>query len=440
MKSFSLPSSLPIKPTLKRPHRCFAAALAVVLFLCFVQHHSIGWGVLLAARDPCKDYPKSDHVFVALKTGATELREKLPVHLRGALRCIPNFAVFSDLNENFHGLQIHDALDEVDVDIRANHKDFGIYRKLQERGASGIADEDLKSSGTNQNNGKFTNSAWVLDKWKFLPIVDRVLRMRPEAKWYIIVETDTYVAWPSLLRWLSTLDAAKPEYAGFPMAVGNNVFAYGGSGIVMSNSAAQKCSDHHLANLSDWNSLTDKDWCGDCVLGNIMREAGVPLRWSWPLSYGGSLAQAHPTDERDGRRLWCHPVVALHHMGPADIDDLWLFEREWSQRNPGHPLLYKDVFREYILPRLRPARQGWDNLSEDFVGGISTFEECESVCRTNSSCLQFSFVEKKCRISSKVRLGSRNNEKVGQGRSGWLLDRIKHALDEMAECNEPLWV
>lgn len=47
----------------------------------------------------CRNLAGADDVVVVLKTGATELLDKLPVHLDTTLRCYPHHLMFSDYEE-----------------------------------------------------------------------------------------------------------------------------------------------------------------------------------------------------------------------------------------------------------------------------------------------------------------------------------------------------
>jgi hypothetical protein len=194
------------------------------------------------------------------------------------------------------------------------------------------------------------------------------------------------------------------------MQIGKTIFAYGGSGIILSKPAAERCSKQYHSNVSTWNTYTDREWAGDCVLGVAMMLSGIELRWAWPIMYTESLAQAFPEEEQYSRRLWCHPVGSLHHMQPDEIEHLWLFERQWRLQNPGSILLYKDVFKHYVLPQMYRRRNHWDNLSERSTS-ITSLSECEAACISQSACLQYSFSNKTCRTSDTARLG-RTKENV----------------------------
>ena len=50
------------------------------------------------------------------------------------------------------------------------------------------------------------SKGWALDKFKFLPLHGDAYRTRPDAKWHVSIEDDTFVFWNQLLKWLKTQD------------------------------------------------------------------------------------------------------------------------------------------------------------------------------------------------------------------------------------------
>ena len=52
---------------------------------------------------PCSELPGAGDVVFIIKTGATEVEEKLPVHVNTTLRCYPHSLIFSDFGETFQG-------------------------------------------------------------------------------------------------------------------------------------------------------------------------------------------------------------------------------------------------------------------------------------------------------------------------------------------------
>lgn len=414
-----------------------------------------------AGGDPhdCSQLPGANDTLVILKTGATELQDKLPVHFHTTLLCYPNYIIFSDLEEEFEGHHIIDALDFVDPVIKQTDDDFELWRRLQEHGRSVLAPDELSGpeSKVSPMTGKGSNPGWKLDKWKFLPMVNRTLELYPDMKWYIFVETDTYMFWSTALAWINTLDHTKPYYLGSQMQIGEVIFGHGGSGVVVSQTALRMVVNHFKLDQTGWERFTKSHWAGDCVLGKAFREAGAPLGWAWPTIQGvkpGSISY----DKYDyGKRLWCYPTMSYHHLSPAEVEDIWWFEQEWL-KNVGDFLFvvyenftdrlqepnlirHKDVFKSYILPHIQATKgtkTKWDNLSGKFeeAPGAKSFEECRWLCKGTADCVQYAFSDGTCAMSETPRWGE-SNPAV---QSGWFVDRVEQFMAAMKPCEDELWV
>lgn len=278
-----------------------------------------------------------EDIFVVLKTGATEVQQKLPIHLETTLRCLPSYAVFSDYEEEIAGVRTHDTLRNIRNETKMTQPDFRIYNRLSTEGRQGL----LAADWTDDVNGPFgkpDKPGWRLDRWKFVPMVDEALELRPNAKWYVFLEGDTYMVWPNLLAWLSRFDATKPYYIGSPMQIGDVIFAYSGSGIILSKPAMQKISRQHARSPKEIDEYTANNWSGDCVLGKILRDVGVPLVWSWPMQLTSRVWETDHFAEGYGRRPWCYPVISYHQMEPRDIHDFYDFEQDWFRNVSFYPL------------------------------------------------------------------------------------------------------
>jgi hypothetical protein len=280
-----------------------------------------------------------DDILVILRTGASEAPAKLPIHFNTTLRCAPHFTIFSDMEEYIEGHHILNALDEVNPDIVASHPDFDYYRLLLEKGRAGITSEEAKrwSAAANTNAGRDT-PGWRLDKWKFLPIAEKSLAHRPDAKWYLFIEADSYVLWPALLEWLSHFDHLQPHYIGLQMQIGEVVFAYGGAGIILSNVALRKLVKHWRSNLKQYDEYTAGHWAGDCILGKVLADAGVGLLWAWPNLFGDQPKDMDFDSHFGGsdKRLWCYHVSSYHHVSPLDAVEFSEFEHSWYRQVRHH--------------------------------------------------------------------------------------------------------
>ncbi|KAK3056315.1 hypothetical protein LTR09_002822 [Extremus antarcticus] len=273
--------------------------------------------------------------------GATEVLDKLPVHLETSLRCFPNYVVYSDYGENFHGQLIVNALEFVSQRIQEEHQDFELYRRLKQDGRSALSDGAFQGAnsavdGQGMTTGNAQNPGWKLDKWKFLPMVNRTLYDFPDMKWYIFSEADAYVVWSTMLQLLATLDSRQLVYQGQFMSAGADNFVYGGAGIIVSQAALQAVVAYYSSHKKELEDFTDHHWAGDAVLGKAFKEAGVLLTDIWPImqgDYPGWLTYLPGGTLTDGiARAWCKPVANFHHVTPDAVRALWHTEQEWLER------------------------------------------------------------------------------------------------------------
>jgi len=203
----------------------------------------------------CPQNPIAKEVLVVLRTGATEVLEKLPIHLTTVLRCIPNYAIYSDFEEEFGGHHIHDVFDELDQDLKDSVPDFKLYHQLKTEGRDGLSMDGIAHDGSGAS-GSLSNPGWKLDKFKFLPMIDKALRQMPQAKWFVFIELDTYLMWTNLLDYLSQFDAKASHYIGKQMYIGDVLFAHGGTGFILSAPAMRKVIRHWKSHMKVLNQYT----------------------------------------------------------------------------------------------------------------------------------------------------------------------------------------
>ena len=283
----------------------------------------------------CPQSALADDVLVILRTGATESRQKVPVHFRSTLRCVPHFLLLSDFNEVIDGHAVHDVLDGVSEQTRKSHSDFNLYHHLQSHGRQGLAKQDVVTAQSGSFKGDYLNTeipGWSLDKWKFLPMIDRAYQERPNAKWFVFIEADTYLNWNNLLDYLANFDANKPYYIGKHLYINNIEFGYGGAGVVLSNPAVRKIHEHRSVRIHDYEDFTATHWVGDCALGKILEDVKVPLHRAYPHLTADSPATMDPATVKIDRNAWCYPVITYHHVSPREIEELWNFEQHWYNR------------------------------------------------------------------------------------------------------------
>lgn len=392
----------------------------------------------------CQGLPGANDTVVVLKTGSTELEDKLPVHLKTTLSCYENHLIFSDLAERYQDEIILDALEEVDPTIKATHPDFALYRQLRESGRASLEPSQLsgpRSLPPDDTTGKASNPGWKLDKWKFLPMIRKTLQGYPDKKWYVFVETDTYILWSTLLNYLAALDSSKPHYIGNQMQIGDILFAHGGSGFVISRPALEMAVAQYTENKAHWEDFTANHWAGDCVLGKVLKDSGISVVWAWPIWQGANFGDLDYERVDYGHTLWCAPTISYHHLTPPVVEDLWAFEQDWISRRRGNgslTLRHHDIYAGYILPRILTPKSDWDNYSFDDKGTVSSLEDCRELCNSEPSCVQYSLDHGSsiCFTSSQPRYGEAS---LGI-QSGWISGRMTGFYDKPRSCVDEGWI
>ncbi|KAI0909269.1 glycosyltransferase family 31 protein [Ustulina deusta] len=473
-----------------RKSRLVVIIAALISLLLIVQllhsYHTKLTGLLPLHHAPpaCPNSPLLNDVLVVVRTGATEVLEKLPVHFSTVLTCVPDYIIYSDLEEDVEGHNIVDVLDRVRHDVRMNVPEFWLYNRLRASGREGLEYQTLFGSGP---SGALDNPGWKLDKWKFLPMVSRALEHRPNAKWFVFIEPDTYLLWQNMLKYLSQFDASKPYYLGKYMYIGKVLFAHGGSGFMISNPAMQMVSKHWTENQDWFDDYTAKEWAGDMILGKAMENIGIHLASASPHIQINSLNTVDWTINKQDKPPWCYGPLTFHHMTEHEVRVLWQFEHGWLRNHDAATILrLHDIFTSTVQPWLRSELADWDNqsrgteysdkalakLSEGDRAALTQTERdaqasseyCQAACESKPECIQFFYSPGQCFISNELRLGHAVEplcveyshvegkcvkiqdvsasgavlEKVSSTKSGWIMDRVRRASEEMDKACQSL--
>lgn len=334
------------------------------------------------------------------------------------------------------------------------HIDFNYYRHLQQVGRESLESSELSGNVSAESGpyGKTDNAGWRLDKWKFLPMINRTLEMYPDKKWYLFVEPDTYVMWSNLLPWIQTLDSTRPGYYGSEVMIGDDLFAHGGSAFLLSKPALQKGAQLYNSHAALYHDLTSNHWAGDCVLGIALKDAGVFLTWSWPMFQGGNPADQgmqYDLKKSGDKVLWCAPALSFHHFIGSEVAEMWKFEQDWIQsvhdRAPSRwPSLafwskdyssilhHRDIFKAFVLPKLASERMNWTNTPEAYEPGTetATAEDCRARCESNSTCLQYALGPEGCFLGTEPRIGHAQEGVL----SGWMTRRLDSWMKNLDHC------
>lgn len=398
-------------------------------------------------EDPkCPSSPLTSDILVVVRTGASEALSKLPVHFDTTLRCVPNYVIFSDYEEDIQGHHVFDVLDGVSETLKVSAPEFELYEQMKRQGRKGLSTTEHLGSGPAGSD----NPSWKLDKFKFLPMVDKAARYSPDSKWFVFIEADTYLMWPNLVEYLSKLDASQNWYMGNPMWIGDVLFAHGGSGFVISQPAMNKVAQHWRSFVAEYDQYTVENWAGDMVLGKALKDVEVELTHLAPHFQGDPVSSFPHSGLRNGHPTWCYAPITYHHMRKGEIQKLWAFEKAWRRQGNGL-LSHGNIFREYLAPKFATEVDDWDNISID-TDPISSesLGECHSACQAKPDCLQYSYMPGNCSTTSEVRYGNAANEacidySVAAGKcvgwreaskpgdtvqSGWMIERIAEYMKE----------
>ena len=401
--------------------------------------------------DPsCGGLDGIEDLAMILKTGATEIYQKLPIHLITTLKCVEDHLVFSDAPQDFAGEPIRDALSLVSKEARADLEDLEQYRILHDHMRLGCDASELRG-----------DKSWHLDKWKFLPMISNTYFIFGDRKkWYFFLEADTYVSLHNLLPWLSELDHKKSIYAGAQVMIGDTEFGHGGRSFLLSAGAVKALSTTYRNNQKHWEGVVKEDCCGDKVMAEVLKASDPPVRLlrAFPLIQGETLSSLDWSETH-----WCKPAVTWHHVDAAGIDKLWQFEHRWRAKyGATKPILFRDYYTAFVRPRLVAANGSlpdWDNLSDKSVPEAKESSDvCQSHCEQTESCLQWAWRPDSCKVGTVIHLGWALSIRPSMGSaedrrekfsgdalkgavSGWVMERVEALKEGMGACSQDsMWV
>lgn len=107
---------------------------------------------LSVTTDLCSKIRNVKDVTIVIKTGATELWDKIPILLLSNLACANDVLIYSDLEDEVAGKPVFDALVDISEEAKATNHDFGIYRLLRQ-----YRDDQAEVAELKKDHGK---EAW----------------------------------------------------------------------------------------------------------------------------------------------------------------------------------------------------------------------------------------------------------------------------------------
>lgn len=197
-----------------------------------------------------------------MKTGASEANDKVPTQLLTNLRCVRDFLIFSDMKQAIASHQIHDSLDTVLPEVKSNNRDFELY----ERQKKCPIDQATCNRGI-----KVEYQGWALDKYKNIHMAEKAYALRPSHDWYLFVDADTYVVWPTLVGWLASFNPLKKNYMGSVATLAGRPFAHGGSGYMVSQGMMRALFDGKSGVANKYDAAAKSTCCGDALFSQALK-------------------------------------------------------------------------------------------------------------------------------------------------------------------------
>lgn len=275
----------------------------------------------------------ADDVLLILKTGATVLWKRLPIHLTTTLspeRINPaNTVIYSEIATT---LGNHTVIDILASLPHASNPNFELYRAVREWDETNYYMEHTGLPGDDDG----PPGGWRLDKYKFLPLIEHAGKNWPHVKWYIYTEDDTYLFLPNALHYLSAYDHTQSHWLGGLGEKLGTTFAHGGSGFALSRAAWEQSFGRGVGGgggdvAAKYQSFVDEACCGDYALGKVLNDFGVRFGenggdegWSW-----GWNGLPHWKIEFS-KENWCKPVLTWHHSHVRDIARYYELEQSWD--------------------------------------------------------------------------------------------------------------
>lgn len=272
----------------------------------------------------------SDDVILIMKTGGTTLWKRLLIHLTTSLAqeriAHGNTVIYSDLADRIGDFTVIDALANMTDEAKAR-PDFDVYRQQPEYTAHNFY---VEASGVEGDEWGPTGG-WIIDKYKFVPLVQHAGQNWPRAKWYIYMEDDAYLFLPNVLAYLSQFDASKPHYLGSYAAKTDVIFAHGGAGFALSRGAWEQSFGRDESIVNDYYQYTADHCCGDQVLAHALRKHGVKFgenggdgKFTWGFNPVVHWAFAF------SQHNWCKPLLSWHKVHSRDVAQYYELEKSWD--------------------------------------------------------------------------------------------------------------
>ncbi|PSN61620.1 hypothetical protein BS50DRAFT_578174 [Corynespora cassiicola Philippines] len=408
---------------------------------------------------------ESEKLVVTVKTSAVDAFAKIPpLLLLTNGKYHDNLLLLGDLHLDVGAFHVHDVLDRYDAKYVSSTPDLERYRRLTHYARNSLDFGRLRET----DPAKEKAAKDKMEKYMMLRMLQRTWEQRPDRKWYVFVEPDTYLFRSNIQVWLAYFDHEEPHFFYNPPET--DPYGIGGSTFILSQKAMQGLFVENDKDISGLEAHIEGKSSGTEVLTGVMsNELDLSPNGSWP-----GVSSFNPDTIPFGHGMWCEVVMALHSVSAESMSNLWRLERERNDKNIVDPLTFSDIWMKFLQPEnLNDVRDDWDNLSSGkefsmwnilFDGvdhdsrhhhhhgaqgraprGEDNWKACQDACNDYDQCMQWSYSsipqpnanengDTKCHLSSSLRFGAhadprevtRDGTKVQKTwKSGWRKDRFE---------------
>lgn len=399
-----------------------------------------------------------EDVVVVIKTGATESHKLMPIHLTSTLLHTPNYLLFSDAEEWIGGYHLQDALNEsFNPEIVRDTGEYELYTNQKKYMALDQSPQKLELP-----------KGWELDKYKNVPMLSKSYHQRPDAKWYLFIDADTYVLMGNMLQYFSGIDYNKKHYIGGISFINGIAFGHGGTGYAVSRGAMKHVMTTSPNVAKEYDQVARDTCCGDYVLARCMKDHGIDLTAVDPNFQGRPQYKVELE-----KKSYCEPIITMHHLKVPDLSTMWNLEKKIAK--PGQYILHADIFEHFVYPHLQKERFAWDCMSSDkgevkelpkdtWKGKeievfdkdedkmvktvkplspqerrMATFNACKKICEEKADCVMFRSWKEECKVDWHLALGYKmpvTDPDEEEYNSGWMMDRVEE-MRSARPCPQP---
>jgi hypothetical protein len=150
-----------------------------------------------------KNYTKKwDDVVIGVKTGKRTILRRVPIQISTFLKDVRNLVIFGDEDATLGKLKMINIIKNSSYAISLDE-----LRKIIGKDKNQNLQEIIPDK---QSLG------WIMDAHKNLPALEYLSIHYPTAKWYLLIDDDTYVFKENLKNFLIGLNSSESHYIGAP--------------------------------------------------------------------------------------------------------------------------------------------------------------------------------------------------------------------------------